>query len=85
MAQKAEVFSVYVDIDAMTPRNSTSGITPNIHRNYWRPGIFAAARYEAVKGGPKYLACYELENVECCHQPLPTDHGRRGGSGSRRP
>jgi len=28
------------------------------------PGFLSAARYEAVKGGPKHLACYELENVE---------------------
>jgi hypothetical protein len=28
------------------------------------PGFLACARYEAVKGGPKHLACYELENVE---------------------
>jgi len=26
------------------------------------PGVLDAARYEAVKGGPKHLACYELEN-----------------------
>ena len=27
------------------------------------PGFLGAARYEAVKGGPKHLACYELEDV----------------------
>ena len=27
------------------------------------PGFLAAARYEAVKGGPKHLAYYELENA----------------------
>jgi hypothetical protein len=27
------------------------------------PGFLAAARYEAVKGGPKHLACYELVDV----------------------
>ena len=26
------------------------------------PGVLSAARYEAVKGGPKHLAAYELEN-----------------------
>tara|TARA_B100001765_G_scaffold110500_2_gene68673 strand:- start:1913 stop:2587 length:675 start_codon:yes stop_codon:yes gene_type:complete len=26
------------------------------------PGVLDAARYEAVKGGPKHLACYELES-----------------------
>jgi len=28
------------------------------------PGVLNAARYEAVRGGPKYLACYELEEPE---------------------
>ena len=27
------------------------------------PGILNAARYEAVRSGPKHLACYELESV----------------------
>ena len=27
------------------------------------PGILNAARYEAVKSGPKHLACYELESA----------------------
>jgi len=26
------------------------------------PGVLNAARYEAVKGGPKHLAVYELES-----------------------
>jgi hypothetical protein len=28
------------------------------------PGFLSGARYEAVKGGPKHLACYELESVK---------------------
>ncbi len=27
------------------------------------PGFLNAARYEASLGGPRYLACYELEGV----------------------
>ena len=27
------------------------------------PGFLNAGRYEALKGGPRYLACYELESV----------------------
>ncbi len=27
------------------------------------PGVLNAARYEAVRSGPKHLACYELENA----------------------
>ena len=26
------------------------------------PGVLNAARYEAIRGGPKHLACYELED-----------------------
>jgi hypothetical protein len=33
------------------------------------PGFLAAARYEAVKGGPRHLACYELESVEVLDSP----------------
>jgi hypothetical protein len=28
------------------------------------PGVLNAARYQAVAGGPKYLACYELASVD---------------------
>ena len=28
------------------------------------PGVLNAARYEAVAGGPKYLACYELASPD---------------------
>jgi hypothetical protein len=28
------------------------------------PGVLNAARYQAVAGGPKYLACYELESPD---------------------
>ena len=33
------------------------------------PGFLNAARYEALKGGPRYLACYELESVEALQSP----------------
>ena len=33
------------------------------------PGFLSAARYEAVKGGPKHLACYELENAAVMESP----------------
>lgn len=41
------------------------------------PGVLDAARYVAVKGGPKYLAAYELESVDAVlgpaweHRPIP--------------
>lgn len=31
------------------------------------PGVLNAARYQAVAGGPKYLACYELEAADVWH------------------
>jgi len=33
------------------------------------PGFLSAARYEAVKGGPKHLAVYELENAVVMESP----------------
>ncbi len=33
------------------------------------PGFLDGARYEAVKGGPRYLACYELETAEALKTP----------------
>ena len=30
------------------------------------PGVLSAARYEAVAGGPKYLASYELASADVC-------------------
>ena len=33
------------------------------------PGILSGARYQAVLGGPRYLACYELESPEALQSP----------------
>ncbi len=33
------------------------------------PGFLSGARYEAVKSGPKHLACYELENAAVMESP----------------
>jgi hypothetical protein len=33
------------------------------------PGFLNAARYQALRGGPRYLACYELESVEALQSP----------------
>ena len=48
------------------------------------PGFLSAARYEAVKGGPKHLACYELETAAVLESPAykkvqtnPTEWTRR--------
>ena len=33
------------------------------------PGVLSAARYEAVRSGPKHLACYELESPAVMESP----------------
>ena len=38
------------------------------------PGILDAARYQAVSGSPKYLACYELESPEARETPEYQEH-----------
>ena len=50
------------------------------------PGFLGGARYEAVKGGPKHLACYELESAAVMESPAykrvqanPTPWTRRIG------
>ena len=40
------------------------------------PGVRNAARYEAVKSGPKHLACYELENAGVVETPAFKDRPR---------
>ncbi len=36
----------------------------HLYKVYSFPGVLNAARYEAVSGGPKHLAMYELENPQ---------------------
>ena len=50
------------------------------------PGFLSGARYEAVKGGPKHLAVYELENAAVMESPAykkvstnPTPWTQRSG------
>ncbi len=38
------------------------------------PGFLDGARYEAVSGGPKYLACYELESAGVIESPAYRTH-----------
>ena len=57
------------------------------------PGFLNAARYVAVSGSPKYLACYELENAAVLdtpewlhHRKNPTEWSKKidlGGSAAR--
>ena len=48
------------------------------------PGILSGARYEAIRGGPKYLACYELESLQVLesgawlkHQANPSEWSKK--------
>ena len=47
------------------------------------PGVLSAARYTALLGGPKYLACYELAEPEAWQYWLnnPTEWSRRMSPG----
>ena len=78
MAHKGRgIFLVYVDIDAQHDKEFNEWYnTEHLPELLAVPGILAAARYEAVKGGPKYLACYELENVAVMHTPAFTNRPR---------
>ena len=78
MAQKGRgIFLVYVDIDAQHDKEFNEWYnTEHLPELLAVPGILAAARYQAVKGGPKYLACYELDNVAVMHTPAFTNRPR---------
>ena len=52
------------------------------------PGVLSAARYVALEGGPKYLACYELTEPEAwysdawqVHLTSPTEWSKRMSPG----
>src|SRR4029434_10584230 len=71
MAQKGRgIFLVYVDNDTEHDKEFNEWYnTEHLPELLAVPGILAAARYQAVKGGPKYLACYELDNVAVMQTP----------------
>lgn len=53
------------------------------------PGFLGGARYEAVKAGPRHLACYELESAAVLDTPAykkvqanPTEWTKRSGPGT---
>ena len=71
MAQKGRgIFMVYVDIDAQHAQEFNEWYNKeHLPELLAVPGILSAARYEAIKGGPKYLAFYELESVAVMQTP----------------
>ena len=48
------------------------------------PGVLSAARYEAVEGGPKHLACYELESAAVMESEAQRELGRNRTEWSKR-
>jgi hypothetical protein len=78
MAQKGRgIFMVYVDIDAQHAQEFNEWYNKeHLPELLSVPGILSAARYEAIKGGPKYLAFYELESVAVLQTPAFTNRPR---------
>jgi hypothetical protein len=71
------IFLVYTDIDAKYEEEFNAWYnTEHLPELLAVPGILAAARYEAVKGGPTYLAFYELESVDVMQTPTFTNRPR---------
>jgi hypothetical protein len=67
MAKKGRaIYLVYTDLvdDSHDAEFNTWYSTRHLPQLTAIPGILDAARYVAVKGGPKYLAVYELESAE---------------------
>ena len=72
MARKGEaIFLVYTDLaDPKYEEEFNAWYdTEHLPLLLTLPGVLDAARYEAVKGGPRYLAVYELENAEAALRP----------------
>ena len=66
----AAVMMVFVDIDADMDADFNAWYNQeHIGDLLAKPGFLNAARYEALKGGPRYLACYELESAEALQTP----------------
>src|ERR687893_3214971 len=71
------IFLVYTDVDPQHEAEFNEWYnTEHLAELLAVPGILAAARYEAIKGGPKYLAAYELEDIEVLHTPAFTNRPR---------
>jgi hypothetical protein len=67
MANKGRaIYLVYTDLvdDSQDEEFNTWYNTRHLPQLRGIPGILDAARYVAVKGGPKYLAVYELESAQ---------------------
>ena len=71
------IFLVYVDVPAQYEDEFNKWYNEeHIPELLSVPGILDAARYVAVKGGPKYLAAYELESVDVMQSAAFTNRPR---------
>jgi len=71
MATKGSgIFLVYTDIDPVHDEEFNAWYdTEHLGDLLKLPGFLSAARYVAVKGGPKYLAVYELQSADALKSP----------------
>ncbi len=72
MARKGRaIFLVYTDLvdDQYDEEFNAWYDTQHLPQLLESPGFLDAARYVATKGGPKYLAAYELESVQVVQAP----------------
>ena len=64
------VMMVFVDIDPEMDADFNAWYNQeHVPDLLGMPGFLNAARYQALKGGPRYLACYELESVGALQTP----------------
>jgi len=86
MAKKGNgIFLVYADVDPKHEEEFNAWYDTEHLRDLLKlPGFLDAARYVAVKGGPKYLAAYELASVDAlksaefqAYRANPTPWSRR--------
>ena len=72
MARKGQaIFLVYTDLSDPQYEEEFNAWynTEHLPELLALPGVLDAARYVAVRGGPKYLAAYELESVNAMQTP----------------
>ena len=72
MAKKGRaIFLVYTDLadEKYDEEFNAWYDTQHLPQLLSMPGFLDAARYVALKGGPKYLAAYEIENTEAVQTP----------------
>jgi hypothetical protein len=78
MGKKGQgILLVYADVDPQVEEEFNAWYdTQHLPQLLEIPGFLDAARYVAVKGGPKYLAAYELESADVLQRPEFVDRQR---------